>query len=42
MFFYLEGQHINQTFMQNKSFASPDYPIYDFRLNIGIVWYLFH
>ena len=42
MFFYLEGQHINQTFMQNKSFAAPDYPIYDFRLNIGIVWYLFH
>ncbi|WP_374441784.1 putative porin [Epilithonimonas sp.] len=42
MFFYLEGQHINQTFMQNRSFAAPDYPIYDFRLNIGIVWYLFH
>ncbi len=42
MFFYLEGQHINQTFMQNKSFAAPDYPIYDFRLNLGVVWYLFH
>lgn len=41
MFFYIEGQHINQTFMQNKSFTAPYYPIYDFRLNIGIVWYLF-
>ena len=42
MFFYVEGQHINQTFMQNKSFAAPYYPVYDFRLNIGIVWYLFN
>ncbi|PZU91121.1 MAG: hypothetical protein DI529_01205 [Chryseobacterium sp.] len=42
MFFYVEGQHINQTFMQNKSFTAPNYPIYDFRLNLGIVWYLFH
>jgi len=42
MYFYIEGQHINQTFMQNKSFTSPDYPIYDFRLNLGVVWYLFH
>lgn len=42
MFFYIEGQHINQTFMQNKSFTAPGYPIYDFRLNLGVVWYLFH
>ncbi len=42
MFFYVEGQHINETFMQNKSFTSPNYPIYDFRLNLGVVWYLFH
>lgn len=42
MYFYIEGQHINQTFMQNKSFTSPNYPIYDFRLNLGVVWYLFH
>ncbi|WP_120212214.1 putative porin [Epilithonimonas arachidiradicis] len=42
MFFYVEGQHINQTFMQNKSFTVPNYPIYDFRLNLGVVWYLFH
>ncbi len=42
MFFYVEGQHINQTFMQNKSFTVPNYPLYDFRLNLGVVWYLFH
>ena len=42
MYFYVEGQHINQTFMQNKSFTSPNYPLYDFRLNLGVVWYLFH
>lgn len=42
MFFFIEGQHINSTFMQNKSYTAPYYPISDFRLNIGIVWYLFH
>lgn len=41
MFFYIEAQHLNETFMQNKSFAAPYYPIYDFRVNIGVVWYLF-
>ena len=41
MFFFIEAQHLNTTFMQNKSFAAPNYPIYDFRLNLGIVWYLF-
>jgi len=42
MYFYIEAQHLNETFMQNKSFTSPYYPIYDFRLNLGIVWYIFH
>jgi len=42
MFFFIEGQHINNTFMKNQSYTAPYYPIYDFRLNIGIVWYLFH
>ncbi|KIA84915.1 hypothetical protein OA84_00125 [Kaistella solincola] len=41
MFFFLEAQHLNTTIMQNKSFTAPYYPLYDFRLNIGIVWYLF-
>ena len=41
MFFFIEGQHLNQTFMKNKSFTAPNYPISDFRLNLGIVWYLF-
>lgn len=42
MQFYIEGQHFNTTFSQNKSYTAPYYPIYDFRLNIGIVWQLFH
>lgn len=41
MFFYVEAQHFNTTFTQNKSFTAPYFPIYDFRLNLGIVWYLF-
>ncbi|UJF30641.1 putative porin [Kaistella sp. 97-N-M2] len=41
MFFFIEAQHINNTFMKNRSFTAPNYPIYDFRLNLGIVWYLF-
>lgn len=42
MFFFVEGQQITTTFMQNKSYTAPYFPIYDFRLNLGIVWYLFH
>ncbi len=41
MFFFIEAQHFNTTFTQNKSFTAPYFPIYDFRLNLGIVWYLF-
>ena len=41
MFFFIEAQHLNTTFMKNKSFTAPYYPVYDFRLNLGIVWYLF-
>jgi len=41
MMIFIEGQHINTTFSQNKSFAAPYYPVTDFRLNIGIVWYIF-
>lgn len=42
MFFFIEGQHFNTTFMKNRSYTAPLYPFHDFRLNIGIVWYLFH
>lgn len=42
MQFYIEGQHFNTTFSRNRSYTAPYYPIYDFRLNIGIVWQLFH
>ncbi|WP_226063807.1 putative porin [Kaistella polysaccharea] len=41
MFFFIEAQHLNTTIMKNKSFTAPYYPLYDFRLNLGIVWYLF-
>lgn len=41
MTIFIEGQHLNTTFSKNKSFTAPNYPIYDFRLNLGIVWYLF-
>lgn len=42
MMIFAEAQHVNTTFMKNKSFTAPNYPIYDFRLNLGIVWYIFH
>ena len=42
MMIFAEAQHFNTTFMKNKSFTAPNYPIYDFRLNLGIVWYRFH
>lgn len=42
MQFYIEGQNLTTTFMQNKVYTAPYYPFYDFRLNIGILWHLFH
>lgn len=42
MFFYVEGQQIGTVISTNKAYAFPHYPVYDFRLNIGIVWYLFN
>lgn len=42
MQFYIEAQHFTTTFIKNQSYTAPYYPIYDFRLNIGIVWTLFH
>ena len=42
MMIFAEAQHFTTTFMKNKSFTAPTFPIYDFRLNLGIVWYLFH
>lgn len=42
MQFYIEGQNLTASFMQNRSYTAPYYPIYDFRLNIGILWNLFH
>lgn len=42
MLIYAEAQHFNTTFMKNQSYTAPYYPITDFRLNLGIVWYLFY
>ncbi|ROH95760.1 putative porin [Chryseobacterium daecheongense] len=42
MFFFIEGQQIGTLASHNKAYAFPHYPVYDFRLNIGIVWYLFN
>ena len=36
MLIYAEAQHVNTTFMKNKSFFAPNYPIYDFRLNLEL------
>ncbi len=41
MFFFIEAQHLNTSVFKNKLFAAPYYPTSDFRLNLGIVWYLF-
>ncbi|ASK31563.1 hypothetical protein CEY12_16220 [Chryseobacterium sp. T16E-39] len=42
MFFFVEGQQIGTVISPNKAYAFPHYPVYDFRLNLGIVWYLFN
>lgn len=42
MFFFIEGQQIGTVISHNKAYAFPSYPVYDFRLNLGIVWYLFN
>ncbi|CAM2965402.1 hypothetical protein DRF59_02935 [Chryseobacterium flavum] len=42
MFFFIEGQQIGNVLSNNKAYAFSHYPVYDFRLNIGIVWYLFN
>lgn len=42
MMFFIEGQQITTTFQPNKVYTVPRYPFYDFRLNLGIVWRMFH
>ncbi len=39
---FLEGQNFTTLFMPNRNYTAPYYPIYDFRLNISIVWNLFN
>lgn len=42
MFFFIEGQQIGNLVAPNTAYAFPHYPVYDFRLNLGVVWYLFN
>lgn len=39
-FVFVEGQHLNTLITKNKTYTAPLNPYSDFRLNIGIVWYL--
>lgn len=39
MFFFIEGQNVLEAF-KVPIYTVPHYPVYDFRLNLGIVWYL--
>jgi hypothetical protein len=41
MFFFIEAQHFTTMLTSNKIYTAPHYPYYDFRFNLGIVWYLF-
>lgn len=42
MVFLIEAQNVGASFMRNRLFAAPYFPGYDFRLNIGLQWRLFH
>lgn len=42
MLIYFEGQNVSALLMKNRNYTVPYYPISDFRINIGLVWYLFH
>lgn len=42
MFIFLEGQNVWSLTSNNKSYTAPHYPYSDFRLNIGLVWYMIH
>ncbi len=41
MYLYAEAQHLNTILFKNQSYTAPYFPISDFRLNLGIIWYLF-
>lgn len=42
MLIYFEGQNVGALLAKNRNYTAPYYPISDFRVNIGLVWYLFH
>lgn len=38
---YIEAQHFNSSFTGYNYYAAPNMPYADFRLNLGLVWYIF-
>ena len=42
MFLFIEGQNMLTALLKNTHYTAPHYPFQDFRLNLGIVWYLVH
>lgn len=40
MFFFVEGQNMLSLIQRNTLYTAPHYPFYDFRINLGIVWYM--
>lgn len=40
MFFFVEGQNMLSLIQKNTLYTAPHYPFYDFRINIGVVWYM--
>lgn len=41
MLIILEGQHFNSSFTGYDFYSTPGNPYIDFRLNVGILWYIF-
>ena len=38
---YIEAQHFNSSFTGYNYYAAPNIPYPDFRLNLGLIWYIF-
>lgn len=42
MFVFIEGQNLWSLTSNNQSYTAPHYPFSDFRINLGVVWYMIH
>ncbi|PIE50840.1 MAG: hypothetical protein CSA38_01225 [Flavobacteriales bacterium] len=42
MFIFLEGQNMWSLIQHNQNYTAPHYPYSDFRINLGLVWYMIH